>query len=281
MKYYGRIIADPKHPDYGKVVTLGRTDIDLPKSVFVSERFSDGKWVDDVDMFGLISGIVAGGLDWHEIKPAQAEAFQNGQKVVLTFDGKAVEKTLARQLKQQHMGPGDHPSGSPQSVHGKEGPRGDMPDAVPPGTARAIDGLLEEVRQGKRMGFSYRPMTEQAPTKGYMTSVSDGPIFSPELSRSERESVIQGYLDDKKELMGQDDIYVGGWLNPEDGQFYLDASKNYSDVYDTMYDAAETKQKSIYDIKADDIIWVSDWLEEHPEFDAPPGARSWYAKNKR
>lgn len=282
VKFYGRIISDPQSRDYGKVVSLGRTEIDLPKSVFVSERFAEGEWIDDIDLFGKISGIVAGGLDWHEIKPAQAQAFQNGERVVLTFGSVEVEKTLARQLKQQHMGPGDHPSGSPQSVHGKEGPRdAGGPNPIPPGTAKAIDDLLEEVRQGKRFGFSYRPMTGNAPQSGYMSSVSDGPIFSPDLSRDERESVIQDYLDEKRQILGEDDIYVGGWLNEDDGMFYLDASRNYQDIYDTMYDAADTKQKSVFDVKAEDIVWVSDWLEAHPEFDAPPGSRSWYAKNKR
>ena len=135
-------------------------------------------------------------------------------------------------------------------------------------------------------GFSYKPIDESQAVRGYMTSVDDGPIFDRNAPREENLEKIKQFLADKNELLGVANIYVGGWLNEDDGLFYLDASANFQDLAGTLRIAASTHQKSIYHLppgpgEDGQVIWLSDWLSENPDFKIRPEIREWYKNNPR
>ena len=294
MKFYAQVNADPDSQDYGKILSVGRLDIDVVKDVFISERYQAGEWVDDLNVFSGVTGIESS-LDWYQVPGAKVDQFTKGAQVriddqapaqtvenMLARQAQDPSKVLARQLTENkfegHRGrPGKVGGSQPKSAGTGPSPKS---IAVPKGSAEAIEKLLRE----RPFGFSYRPMDKSAPTSGYMSSVSDGPIFSPDEPRKKKLAIIQGYLDEKESILGEDNMFVGGWLNDGDdgdGMFYLDASKNYQDLTETMGAASSTKQKSVFDVKAIDIIWVADWLEQNPDFEAGEGVREWYKVHPR
>jgi len=126
-------------------------------------------------------------------------------------------------------------------------------------------------------GFSYRPMDASVPQDGYMSSVKDGPIFSPDLPDAEALAQIDSFLSDNADLLNGSNIYVGGWLY--DGQFYLDASGNFKGLNETMSVAASSHQKGVFDLNTYNTIFVGEWLEANPDFDVPASTREWYRAN--
>jgi hypothetical protein len=264
-KYYGQIIADPQSKDYGKVVQVGRVEMDLPKDIFVSERLDadSGAWVDDIDVFGLVSGVIDGGLDWHEIKQNQVQDFESGKPVVLEFeDAGTVEKVLARQLKIQHKGPGDHPSGSPQSVHGKKGPRKegekDIRKRLSEEGIKSLIDRMQEAKEGEEVGFSYQVIKDMEPTTGVFSS--EYPDRNKNVSLEELDyDVVREYVIENADLLTQDDHYLGGWL--QYGKVDLDVSKRF-DSRDAALKSAEIHyQAGVFDLNEFKTYYV------RPEFD--------------
>jgi len=140
--------------------------------------------------------------------------------------------------------------------------------------------ILELLRDSPG-GFSYRPASKDSPKGGYMTSIEDGPIFSPDLSDDEALQQIDSFLTSKADLLKGSNMYVGGWLNEEDGKFYLDASGNFDSLDETIKVAAATKQKAIFDMNTFNTVFLSDYLSENPGLDIPADQREWYAANPK
>lgn len=265
MKFYGQIIADPQSPDYGKVVQVGRVEMDLPKDIFVSERLDNksGEWVDDFDVFGLVSGVIDGGLDWHEIKQNQASAFEAGKPVILDFGDEAeVEKVLAQKLKQQHKGPGDHPSGSPQSVHGKKGPRGkddkDIRKRISEEGIKSLIDRMREAKEGEEIGFSYQVIEDAEPTSGIFSS--EYPERNKNVSLDDLDfETVREYVIENADLLTQDDHYLGGWL--QYGKVDLDVSRRFDSRDDALKSADKHFQAGVFDLNEFKTFYV------RPEFD--------------
>ena len=181
-----------------------------------------------------------------------------------------------------HMGPGDHPSGSSQDVHGngdgespeksKEQSGGNQARGHTDSSAQEI---LDQLRNNPG-GFSYRPLNGTSANKGFMTSVQDGPIFEPSVSDEEALKIINKFLDEKDSLLARKNFYVGGWLNGKDGKFYLDASANVSGFEDAMILAASTHQKAIFDLNTFNETFLKDWLEKNPGTFISQADRDWY-----
>ena len=161
------------------------------------------------------------------------------------------------------------------NLRGGSLPKGPSAAADYTESAEAVYRMLEKHPDG----FSYRPEYKSVPEDGYMTAGEDGPIFSPELPREQAVERIQDFLDSKADLLEQPDIYIGGWLNPDDNQFYLDASGNYEDVDQAILVAVKIRQKAIFDLDNYKQIYVSDYLDEHPEFKIDESARKWYSEH--
>lgn len=124
-----------------------------------------------------------------------------------------------------------------------------------PGSQAILD--LSKKQPG---GFSYRPADKSVPQDGYMSSVSDGPIFSPELSDEEALTQIDSFLIDKADLLKGDNVFAGGWLNGDDNMFYLDASGNFKELNDAILSGASSHQKAIFDLNTFQEIYISDYL---------------------
>jgi hypothetical protein len=163
-----------------------------------------------------------------------------------------------------------------------KGQRGGIPDEnIDKGHTESSAAEVLKMLEENPYGFSYRPIDKTSPTKGYMTSIEDGPIFDPSLPREEKLAMVNDFLDKKDSLLGEKDYYVGGWHNQEDGKFYLDASKNFQDLNETVSVSLPTHQKSIYhlpDIPGEDgeVIWMSDFLDANPDFPTTPEIREYY-----
>jgi hypothetical protein len=155
-------------------------------------------------------------------------------------------------------------------------PRGESGGSSATVTSQAAKDIYELLKSHPD-GFSYRPADGSSPTTGYMSSISDGPVFDPRKSEEELTQEIQGFLDEKANLFGPKDRYVGGWLSK--GNFYLDASQNYRDELEVMKDASASHQIGVFDVKHLDTIFVDKWLDAHPDFDAGPGVREYYKAN--
>ncbi|MBE7534300.1 MAG: hypothetical protein HS124_00995 [Anaerolineales bacterium] len=99
------------------------------------------------------------------------------------------------------------------------------------------------------------------------------------VSDEEGERIVGDFLKRKEGIIRLPDVYVGGWRNDKDGQFYLDASQNFQDFNDAMTSAVYTRQKAIYYLDKGEQIWVGEWLTANPEWVAPEGGREWYLNN--
>jgi hypothetical protein len=98
MRYFAREISNPESDKYLELVSLHRFEVGY--DFVVSERWDPERrlWVDDPDLIAFTG--IGGADDFVELN--EMEAREQLDKLRMT---------------ERHMGPGNHPSGSPQSVH--------------------------------------------------------------------------------------------------------------------------------------------------------------------
>lgn len=248
--------------------TLTAEEVALIDMTMNSSRRFRGKDVDSValDTFkrtGLVMPVTK------LLKTADQYYELTGQGIEIRNQLFLIRQRKARELEQNSFE--DH--------RGRPGQRGgSLPrDAAGGGTLPADNKSAKDIYEllkSHPYGFSYRPADKTSPTSGYMSSISDGPIFDPEISREEGIQIIQKFLDEKADLLSGENRFVGGWL--EKGQFYLDASQNYQDELEVMKAAGSSHQIGVFDVNNVDTIYVDKWLDSHPDFDAGPGVREWY-----
>lgn len=104
-----------------------------------------------------------------------------------------------------------------------------------------------------------------------MSSIHDGPIFDPKLGDAESLAKIDAFLAENQGMLGGKDVYVGGWLNGKDGQFYIDASQNYQDRNAALQSAAEHHQIAVFDLNTYQEIRMHEYLQANPDFKVPAG----------
>lgn len=114
------------------------------------------------------------------------------------------------------------------------------------------DKLIAMARKG---GFSYR-RDKASPTTGYMVSLPRrwGHEWAMPLSLLTRERVID-YVRKKRHLVeNHPNMWYGGWVNSEDGLFYLDLSTHVKDRTAAVSAGIKGEQKAIFDVvKVDEI----------------------------
>jgi hypothetical protein len=139
----------------------------------------------------------------------------------------------------KHFGPGEHASGSPQSIHGGEG-----------------EHLPHEAQE--HGGFSYQPASRKSPTKGKILSIYPDreKIFKPGTLTA---LAVRQFVKDNADLLADKGNYIGGWLDvdpPGSGQVFIDISR----IVDTDDEALELskkyKQAAYFDLGSKTVVQV-------------------------
>lgn len=160
----------------------------------------------------------------------------------------------------KHLGPGDHPSGSPQAVHGSGG--------AGAATAKPSRGNISQVEaEGlaslmlRKGGFTYQPIDDNSPTSGYALSVfTDAEHVIQDGGRSveDMSADIYGYLQQHRGRFEDAKVHVGGWHDVEAKKIYLDLSVVESDRQAAIDSARQHKQEAIFDLGEFQTIIVKD-----------------------
>lgn len=144
-----------------------------------------------------------------------------------------VDALLAPEAK--HMGPGPHPSGSPQSVH-----------SIGRNAARLAQFGVE---QG---GFTYSLLTKVTPRSGFGLSLwpdREWKFPIAHLNRPAQRAVLRARIDRYKEanadLLAEPGRNIGGWVDGDD--FYLDVSTVVDDAAQAERLGREHGQLAYYD----------------------------------
>jgi len=106
-------------------------------------------------------------------------------------------------------------------------------------------------------------------TSGFMVA----PLKKTEIIKSKKDftiedgkEMIKNVENLEKALGGKyNEVYAGGWLNPEDNKFYLDASIRLDDLNDALYIAEAGEQIAIFDIKNGKSITVKEAIEQRKQ----------------
>jgi len=142
----------------------------------------------------------------------------------------------------KHYGPGPHKSGTPQSTHGTKGGRG-------------LKRQMMSQEPGQR-GYSYDRKNNRFASKGFALSVF--PEYEVVVPADEHlKEAIDAYLTQHMDKVRADErVYLGAWLNEEDGRVYLDLSIVVDDRAEAIELAQEYKQEGIYDLAAGETIYT-------------------------
>ena len=118
--------------------------------------------------------------------------------------------------------------------------------------------LLDFIKQNPE-GFTVDPITLESPTSGFAVAPIKALEIVLDQNKMTEADAIQFYnnVADLSEQMDQP-VFAGGWLNPEDSKYYLDATIVFDNIEDALYTAdiptlnkegKLEKQKAIFDLK--------------------------------
>ena len=121
---------------------------------------------------------------------------------------------------------------------------------------------LQEIIKARPYGFTISSSTYGDVTEGFPVAPIKGAeiITGQDLS----EEVLLGYLGDNKDisrLMGQE-VYLGGWLDESDQQYYLDSSLVLPTLEEALYVAESAEQLAVYDIKGERTVDTNEGIRE-------------------
>ena len=98
-------------------------------------------------------------------------------------------------------------------------------------------------------GFSYDPVTGRHPTDGYMVSLRGlSQRFRFDGDRTALARSVSAYIDAHADIFEDPDIFVGGWLDTEHGEFVLDPAQRVADRAEAVRLGIERNQQSIWDV---------------------------------
>ena len=114
------------------------------------------------------------------------------------------------------------------------------------GIQSLVSRLADANRQGKEIGFSYQPFTDDTPTTGFMSS--EYPERGEKMNMSDvNDQKLNDYVNKNKDLLAtHPDHYFGGWLSG--GTFYLDVSKRFYGQDEALSSAVDHNQAGVFDI---------------------------------
>ncbi len=139
---------------------------------------------------------------------------------------------------EKHAGPGNHPSGSPQSVHGRK------TQSLSP---RAI---AERVAKGG--GFTVHTPSGAIPSTGYMVSqMGNEEVF--DLS-SFTINKVEEYMKRHKAALDDPETFFGGWLDTETNKVYLDISRKFLDRIEARRFAEMNNQLAFFNLETFETI---------------------------
>ncbi len=145
----------------------------------------------------------------------------------------------------KHLGPGDHPSGSPQSVHGS-------------GTRGVSRGDIESDIETSG-GFTVDPATGARPTEGYMVALEQfEQIYPPGTLTAAK---IGKYRATNWEQFADiEGAHWGGWKEA-DGTVTFDVSLHSDSLETAMEMGRQWNQKAIYNLNDGTEIFLDDKVE--------------------
>lgn len=108
--------------------------------------------------------------------------------------------------------------------------------------------LLDFIKQNPE-GFTIDPETLESPSSGFAVA----PVKALEIVVDQNQindDILQSYVDNIKELSDRmnRDVYAGGWLNEDNGKYYLDATVVFDTMEDALYVAEAAQQEAIFDL---------------------------------
>ena len=137
----------------------------------------------------------------------------------------------------KHLGPGDHPSGSPQTVHGAAS-RG-----------LAANQRITDLKEG---GFTRHIPTGKVPTTGYSVALPGHEQHTPLSKVNAR--WVRNYRRQHQAALNRAETSWGGWVY--DGDAYLDVSVIVKDRAQAIALGVKYKQIAIWDIEQGEEITI-------------------------
>lgn len=129
--------------------------------------------------------------------------------------------------------------------------------SLPKNIGRHISGLTEYINKNPD-GFTINLKGKPA-TSGYVVSPYKGKEVV--LNKVDEKS-LEFFLLNNYDLLKQEGNNLGGWLNKQNGKFYLDISRVVDNVDDAIGYAAYNDQIAIFDIKNSKEINTKNFLED-------------------
>ena len=115
-------------------------------------------------------------------------------------------------------------------------------------TMNQFKNMLSRVALQKPEGFTFNPLMNCFPTKGYVVAASET-----------QDCVgVAGLIKVIKFYLKHIDYCIGGWRN-EEGIMQYDASKVYMNIDDAISAAVENGQRAIYNLFTGSVIMASDY----------------------
>lgn len=157
---------------------------------------------------------------------------------------------------EQQLPPGAQPTQAAEEWNEEDHPRdenGRFTFGGDAGLARVGLSISEEevstlTRMATEGGFSYQVLNHSMPEKGFMVSPYKDREKKMGPNSLTRRRVIS-YLINNADVLRREDHYLGGWLNQEDGQFYLDVSQRFDSREEALRVARANDQEGIFDLE--------------------------------
>lgn len=142
----------------------------------------------------------------------------------------------------KHMGPGPHPSGSPQSVHGSGRGRGPSRKEI-----------ADQTSEG---GFTVDPATGDYPKSGYMVSVG-GFEETYDIDSLSLSDIGNYRAKNWSNLESHPNAYWGGWVE-DDGTVYFDISVHTDSLDEAVRLGNRFDQRAIFSLDTFEDIRLDD-----------------------
>ena len=169
------------------------------------------------------------------------------QTISESVDRERIRRYLSKAVT-KHKGPGDHPSGTPQSTHGRGG-------------RDSSTGDIKEATD-EAGGITIRTMSGDRPERGFAVAISGEGVKLPK-ARATADRIGK-YIRNHWEKLSQKGFYLGTWKDDENGVVWLDVSKVMdSEDYGQAFEAAvkygsSIGEEAIYDLQAGAEIQLDD-----------------------
>jgi hypothetical protein len=115
---------------------------------------------------------------------------------------------------------------------------------------RLHPGLVNTIRQNPG-GFSVKPGSGKAPTKGYMVSVPGRTkmLQAADLAGPRAGQIISAYAQANADALKHPGAHIGGWTDSATGITHLDVSQNIRSRKQAEVEGRKRNQIAIWDVK--------------------------------